>query len=129
MSCVPRDRLWHPLRRTWVCATPEEKVRIQIVHYLLQKGYSAARLRMEYTFLVGNKKRRADIVAFDVEGRIYLVIECKAPHQALSLPAFEQIGRYLYVLAPAYYALTNGKVTYVFDFATHTPLEDFPTPR
>lgn len=125
----PPKRLWHPLQRKWVPYTPEEKVRIQVLHYLFQKGYSPARLRTEYTFPLGTVQKRADIVAFDVEGKPYLVIECKAPKRALSVPAFEQIARYLYALNPAYYALTNGETTYVFEFYTQTPLEDFPLPK
>ncbi len=84
------------VRRTWVLATPEEKVRQSLLQKMvLTLGFPKGLLAVEKA--VG--QRRFDLVCYTKEGNALLLVECKAfdPEEAAENQAF---GYNLYCGAP-----------------------------
>lgn len=101
------------LRHKWIEYTPEEWVRQNIGEYLFTAlGYPRALAKYEYSIKVGTTKRRCDIATFDSGSVPLLLVECKAPHVAISQKAFNQLAAYFSVLQSAYLLLTNGMQHY-----------------
>ena len=63
---------------------------------------------MEKKLEVNQTDKRYDIVVFNRNKSISLLIECKAPSVNLTQKAFDQIARYNSVLKSDYLMLTNG---------------------
>ncbi len=53
-------------------------------------------------------KRRYDVVVFNPDGSIFLLVECKAPEVKVEQTVFDQIARYNYQLKSTYLMVTNG---------------------
>lgn len=97
------------VRKKFVVLQPEEWVRQHVVHYLLQeKKYPLSLINVEKQLKVNDLKRRYDIVVFKSNGKIELLIECKAPEVAISQAVFDQIARYNIQLQSTYLMVTNG---------------------
>ncbi|WP_447642341.1 MULTISPECIES: type I restriction enzyme HsdR N-terminal domain-containing protein [Chitinophagaceae] len=103
--------IWDAVRRKWVRLTPEEWVRQNFVQYLLlEKKYPASLLAIEKGIELNGLKKRCDIVVF-LDGRPWMIVECKEPDVALSENVFMQIVRYNMVLKVPYLVITNGPHT------------------
>ena len=101
------------LRKKWLVMTPEEEVRQQLVHYLIEeKNYPAGRLAVEYSLRINSLKRRADIVAFNQFGHPILIVECKAPSVKITQKVFDQIARYNLSMKVDYLVVSNGHHNY-----------------
>ncbi len=97
------------LRKKWLVLTPEEEVRQQFVHYMMdEKKYPAGLLAIEYSLRVNSLKRRADVVAFNRFGHPLLLVECKAPSVKIDQKVFDQIARYNLSMKVDYLIVTNG---------------------
>lgn len=111
----PVAHIYDPLRRKEVKATPEEQVRQWFVQVLLREAGVPAHLMMtEVGFRWGGKQYRADVLAYDRQGRPLAVVECKRPDVEISAAVAEQAMRYNAVLDVRWIFLTNGKTTMVF---------------
>lgn len=110
------DRLWDPLRRKEVAATPEEQVRQWFIAEVLVKTAAVpAHLMMSETgFQWGSKKYRADVLVYDRSARPLAVVECKRPDVPLSAEVAAQAMRYNAVLDVRWIFLTNGGSTLAF---------------
>lgn len=97
------------IRKRFVVLQPEEWVRQHCVHYLLtEKKYPKALVNVEKELVLNNLKKRYDIVIFNSDGSIHLVVECKAPNITINQAAFDQIARYNSTLDATYLMVTNG---------------------
>jgi len=97
------------VRKKFVVLQPEEWVRQHCVQYLIQeKKYPISLINVEKTVLVNGLKKRYDIVVFNPNGSLALVVECKAPLVNISQAAFDQIARYNLTLKAPYLMVTNG---------------------
>lgn len=97
------------LRKKFVRLTPEEWVRQHTIQYLIRhKKYPETMLNAEKQILVGQTSRRYDVVAFKSDGKIKLVVECKAPNVKITQETFDQIAQYNLALDADYLMLTNG---------------------
>lgn len=119
------------LRRKYVRITPEEWVRQHVVHLLINHyQYPKSLIKTEGGLVLNTLQKRTDLVIFDRVGQPFLVVECKAPHVALSRAVFDQIARYNYIHKAPYLFITNGLTHYCcgIDPATNelTYLDDFP---
>lgn len=124
------------LRRKFVALTPEEWVRQNFVHFLIEKkGYSSTLMANEVALELNGTKRRCDTVVYTLgdngELKPRMIIEYKAPDVEITQRVFNQITRYNMVLQVEYLVVSNGmkhfccrvdieKGEYVF-------LEDIPT--
>ena len=66
------------LRKKFVILQPEEWVRQHCVLYLIEeKGYPKSHINVEKELIVNDLKKRYDIVVFNPDGSIHLIVECK----------------------------------------------------
>lgn len=119
------------LRKKFILLTPEEWVRQHAVHYLLwEKKFPASLLSVERQLKVNNLIKRYDILAFNPDGSIHLVVECKASSIKINQDSFDQIARYNLSLNATYLMVTNGLQHYYcqmdYDNERYNFLKDIP---
>ena len=56
--------------------------------------------------------KRVDVVVFNNDGSIYLLVECKAPEIKITQQTFDQIARYNLSLNAQLLMVTNGLTHY-----------------
>ncbi|NJY64001.1 type I restriction enzyme HsdR N-terminal domain-containing protein [Salinimicrobium sp. CDJ15-81-2] len=97
------------LRKKFVLLTPEEWVRQHVVHFLLkEKSFPKSLLNVEKQLKVHDLIKRYDVLAYNPDGSIHLVVECKAASIPITQETFDQIARYNLVLQATYLMVTNG---------------------
>jgi hypothetical protein len=110
-----RAMIFDPVRQKYV--------REHFVQYLIhERGFPRALLALEMGFTYQRMARRADVVAYDRQGKPLLMAECKAPDVEIRQAAFDQVARYNTVVEARYLVVTNGLVHYccAIDRAAHT---------
>jgi hypothetical protein len=101
--------IFDEIRKKFVVLTPEEWVRLHVVHYLItEKNYPKSHINVEKQLLLNGTKKRYDVVVFNKDGTIHLIIECKAPSIKITQDTFDQIARYNLVTNATYLMVTNG---------------------
>jgi hypothetical protein len=101
--------VWDSLRKKWLVLSPEEHVRQLLLMYLLQKmHYPAGLIAVEKQILVGNMKKRFDIVVYDRMHKPWMLIECKAPEVPLDENTLNQLLQYHQSIQCRYWLLSNG---------------------
>ena len=110
---------------------PEEWVRQHCVQYLIhEKKYPKSLINVEKELKVNNLRKRYDIVVFNPDGSIHLIVECKAPKIKIDQSTFDQIARYNLALKASYLMVTNGINHYYcqmdFDDERYQFLKDIP---
>lgn len=101
--------IFDEIRKKFVVLTPEEWVRQNVVRFLLEeKKYSKSYINVEKLIKINGLNKRYDIVVFQPNGKLFLLIECKAPEVPISQNTFDQIARYNMVLDAEYLMVTNG---------------------
>ena len=101
--------IFDEIRKKFVVLTPEEWVRQHVVQYLLlEKKYPKSLINVEKLVKVNGLNKRYDIVVFQPNGEIFMLIECKAPEVVISQQTFDQIARYNLKLNAQYLMVTNG---------------------
>jgi hypothetical protein len=97
------------IRRKFVVLSPEEWVRQHVVHYLLShKKYPKSLINVEKVLRINGLTKRYDIVVFNPDGSIHILVECKAPEIPISQSTFDQIARYNMVANARFLMVTNG---------------------
>lgn len=80
--------------------------------------------------VVNNLKKRYDIVVFHPNGKVHLIVECKAPQINIDQHTFDQIARYNLTLKADYLMVTNGLNHYYcqmdFEKESYIFLKDLP---
>ena len=108
-------KIWDPLRRAQVAATPEEAVRQWFIGVLRDSAAVPLHMMMsEVGFKWGAKRYRADIVVYDRALKPLCVVECKRPEVELDADVVRQAMRYNAVLDVRWIILTNGTRTLCF---------------
>lgn len=123
--------IFDEIRKKFVVLTPEEWVRQHTVQYLiLNKGYSKSLIAVEKQIMLNDTVKRYDIVVFNREGQVHLIIECKAPQIAIAQETFDQIARYNLKTNAQYLMVTNGLSHYFcrmdYQAERYVFLEDLP---
>jgi hypothetical protein len=62
--------------------------------------------------IIAGTTKRYDIISFNTDGSIHLVVECKAPNIKIDQSVFDQIARYNLALKADYLMVTNGMEHY-----------------
>ncbi len=119
------------IRKKFVVLQPEEWVRQHVVHYLIEdKKYPKSLINVEKQLQINSRKKRYDIVVFNSDGSIHLLVECKAPEIGITQTTFNQIAMYNMELHASYLMVTNGihhfycKMNFSeekYTFLTHIP--------
>jgi len=123
--------IFDEIRKKFVVLQPEEWVRQHCVQYLInKKKYPKSLINVEKELKINNLKKRYDIVVFNSDGSIHLIVECKAPKININQSAFDQIARYNLALNATYLMVTNGLNHYYcsidFDEERYQFLKDIP---
>lgn len=101
--------IFDEIRKKFIVLQPEEWVRQHCVQYLIQvKQYPKSLINVEKELLVNGLRKRYDIVVFNTNGSIQLIVECKAPQITINQTTFDQIARYNLSLNANYLMVTNG---------------------
>ncbi|WP_405570880.1 type I restriction enzyme HsdR N-terminal domain-containing protein [Winogradskyella sp. Asnod2-B02-A] len=97
------------IRKKFIILQPEEWVRQHCVHYLINdKKYPKSLINVEKELTINGLKKRYDIVIFNSDGSIFLIVECKSHNIKIDQTTFDQIARYNLVLNATYLMVTNG---------------------
>jgi hypothetical protein len=97
------------IRKKYVSCTPEEWVRQNTLLYLIETlKYPKSYINVEKKMLINGKIKRYDIVVYLPSGKLFLLIECKAPEIEITQKTFDQIAQYNFLLNSDYLMLTNG---------------------
>jgi hypothetical protein len=101
--------IFDEIRKKFIILTPEEWVRQHAVKFLLQeKNYPKSYINVEKLIKINDLNKRYDIVVYQPNGELFLLIECKAPDVKIAQQTFDQIARYNLVLKAKYLMVTNG---------------------
>ncbi|WJJ95581.1 type I restriction enzyme HsdR N-terminal domain-containing protein [Algibacter luteus] len=101
--------IFDPIRKKFVVLQPEEWVRQHCIQFLIQeRGYPKSLINIEKELTINTLKKRYDIVVFNSDGSIHLIVECKAPKIIVKQDTFDQIARYNLELNATYLMVTNG---------------------
>ena len=104
-----RTLIFDDIRKKFVVLTPEEWVRQHVVQFLVQeKKYPLSHINVEKQIKLNGLMKRYDIVVFRPDGRLHLLVECKAPEINISQTTFDQIAQYNFKLNANYLMVTNG---------------------
>ena len=97
------------IRKKFIVLQPEEWVRQHCIHYLINdKKIPISLISIEKQLTFNGIKKRYDIVVFNVDGSINLIVECKAPSITINQNTFDQIARYNLILDAEFLMVTNG---------------------
>jgi hypothetical protein len=97
------------VRKKFMILTPEEWVRQNTIQYLVQElDIPLSLINVEKQIKLHDTVKRYDIVAFNPDGSIHLIVECKATQIKITQDTFDQIARYNIVLQSTYLMVTNG---------------------
>lgn len=108
-SSENRVAIFDEIRKKFILLTPEEWVRQHVVRFLLeQKNYPKSHINVEKIIKLNGLTKRYDVVVFQPDGKILLLVECKAPEVAITQNTFDQIARYNLKMNAGYMMVTNG---------------------
>lgn len=116
-----KEHIFCEWRRRYVRLTPEEYVRQQFLHQLVEKyAYPKELIAVEVVLdKVLNIKsseptaKRADAIVYDREMRPLVIIECKADTVALTQKTLDQATNYNRKVGVPYLILHNGLTTVI----------------
>jgi len=126
-----KTAIFDEIRKKFILLTPEEWVRQNVVQYLiLEKKYPKSLINVEKILKINNLIKRYDVVVFNSDGSICLLIECKAPSIKISQKTFDQIAIYNFSLNANFLMVTNGLKHYIcqidFENKKYNFLENLP---
>ena len=95
-----------------------------------EKKYPKSLINVEKVLNVNGLRKRYDVVVFNPDGSIFILVECKAPEIKTSQATFDQIARYNLVLNAKYLMVSNGLNHYFckidFENEKYVFLEELP---
>jgi len=123
--------IFDPIRKKFIILTPEEWVRQHVIQFLIvEKEFPKSLINVEKVLVLNEMKKRYDVVVFNPDGSIHLIVECKAPNIEISQDTFDQIARYNLSLNATYLMVTNGLQHYFcqmdYEKQAYVFLKDLP---
>ncbi|HEX2845311.1 MAG TPA: type I restriction enzyme HsdR N-terminal domain-containing protein [Chitinophagaceae bacterium] len=111
-----KDFIFDAIRKKWLLLTPEEWVRQNFVQYLVQvKKYPVSLVSLEKMILLGELKKRFDILVYDQHHRPWMMVECKSPSVSLDDAVLHQLLRYHISVPAGLLVITNGEYSYAWE--------------
>jgi len=102
--------LWNPIHKKALKNRPEERVRLRILEYLLQAGWSRHRITTEEAIPdYAAEKLRTDIICYSQSFEPKILVECKAENVSLTNRTAEQVSRYNRNIKAPYVLISNGR--------------------
>lgn len=101
--------IFDQIRKKFIQLQPEEWVRQHVVSFLIsEKKYPKSLINVEKELIINTLKKRYDVLVYNTDGSIALIVECKAPSVKISQTTFDQIARYNLTVKAKYLMVTNG---------------------
>jgi hypothetical protein len=101
--------IFDEIRKKFVVWQPEEWVRQNCVQFLIkEKKYPRSLINVEKELKINNLRKRYDIVVYNNDGSIHLMIECKSFKVKIDQSVFDQIARYNLSINAKFLMVTNG---------------------
>jgi hypothetical protein len=101
--------IFDAIRKKFIILTPEEWVRQHLIRFLItEKSYPISLINVEKVLKVNGLRKRYDVVVYNSDGTINILIECKAPEVTISQSTFDQIAQYNMTLQSNFLMVTNG---------------------
>ncbi len=107
--------IFDEIRKKFVLITPEEWVRQNVLKFLINKKIPINHISIEKKIIVNKLNKRFDIVVFDRNGNVLLLVECKSYNVRLDQKVFDQIAIYNKSIMAKYLMITNGLNHYYFE--------------
>jgi hypothetical protein len=102
------------IRKKHVILTPEEWVRQHLVHYFINElNYPKSLISVEDSLKVNKMQKRSDLIMYNREGQLFMLVECKSAKIKLNQSSMIQLSNYNQKYHSEYLALTNGLQVYV----------------
>jgi len=118
------------VRKKFFILNPEEWVRQHVICYLLEKEISMNHIGIEKKVIVNKMNKRFDIVVYNRDGSLKLLVECKAPSVKIDQAVFDQTLVYNKSLNSQFMMITNGLIHFFFkiDYKTkkYKFIKEFP---
>ena len=123
--------IFDEIRKKFIILTPEEWVRQHVVQFLLEeKKYPKSLINVEKVLKINGLRKRYDVVVFNSDGSIFILIECKAPEIKIAQATFDQLARYNMTMNAQFLMVTNGLNHYFcqmdYENEKYTFLENLP---
>lgn len=113
-------QIFDVIRKKFVALTPEEWVRQHVIQFLIrEKKAPISWMNAEKQFSLAGLTKRFDVILFQADGSVQLIVECKAPHIPIDQKVFDQIARYNLKFNATYMMVTNGIEHYFCTFDHH----------
>ena len=107
------ELIFDAIRKQWLILNEEEWVRQNFIQYLVQiLHYPAAFIAVEKEIMLGELKKRFDILIYNKDHQPWMMIECKAKDIHLNDAVLQQVLRYNISIPVPYLVITNGNFTY-----------------
>ena len=105
--------IFDTIRKQWLVLNEEEWVRQNFVQYLIQTlSYPAAFIAVEKEIMLGELRKRFDILVYDNNYHPWMMIECKASAIHLNDATLQQVLRYNISVPVPFLIITNGHYTF-----------------
>tara|TARA_B100001063_G_scaffold231668_1_gene245979 strand:+ start:1060 stop:1497 length:438 start_codon:yes stop_codon:yes gene_type:complete len=118
------------VRKKFFILNPEEWVRQHVICYLLEKEISKNHIGIEKKVIVNKMNKRFDVVVYNRDGSVKLLVECKAPSVKIDQAVFDQTLIYNKSLNSQFLMITNGLIHFFFkiDYKTkkYKFIKEFP---
>jgi type I site-specific restriction endonuclease len=123
--------IFDEIRKKFIILTPEEWVRQHVVRFLMdEKKYPKSLINVEKNLKINGLTKRYDVVVYNNDGTINVLVECKSTDVKISQTTFDQIARYNLTLKSNFLMVTNGLNHYFcnmdFENEKYTFLEKLP---
>jgi hypothetical protein len=103
------DYIFDEIRKKYIKLTKEEWVRQNCVNFLIkEKKFPQVLINVEKTLKINKLSKRYDIVVYNSDGSIKLLVECKSPEIKITQKTFDQIAIYNMSLKADLLMVTNG---------------------
>lgn len=108
-----QKEIFDTFRKKYVRLSPEESVRQQFLHFLVdEKAFPSSLISVEKGLNVNGQAKRFDAVVYNRSGEAFVLIEFKSPKVKINQDVFEQISAYNYILKVDYLIVSNGNESY-----------------
>ena len=105
--------IFDAIRKQWIMLNEEEWVRQNFIQYLIQTlHYPSAFIAVEKEIMLGELKKRFDVLVYDKDHKPWMMIECKAPAITLNDTVLQQVLRYNISVPVSFLIITSGHNTY-----------------
>ena len=107
--------IWDVLRKKYIFLTPEEWVRQHFIHYLISDlKYSAGMIAIEKGHQLNSVIKRTDLMVYNSDGKVEILIELKAPEVKIDQKVLTQISIYNQEVNAKYFVISNGIDSFCF---------------